>query len=121
MTTDKIDTNDGGSDGLGHVGVGEDDIGRLAAELEADLLEIRIGSGSHNAATSSSRTSEGDFADVRVRGDGMASGGTVARQNVDDARREASLDNELGDAEGVDGCLLRRLKNDNISGSYFKN
>jgi len=35
-------------DGFVHVGVGEDNVGALAAELESDALEIGIGGGAHD-------------------------------------------------------------------------
>ncbi len=52
------------------VRVGEDDVGALAAELEADLLHV-AGGRSHDLLARGRLAGEGDLADAGVRGDSL--------------------------------------------------
>src|SRR4051812_27017253 len=62
------------ADGLLDVGVVEDNVGRLAAELERDLLQVGRRGGLHDRAADESGAGEGDLVDVHVRGEGGAGG-----------------------------------------------
>src|SRR5258706_6509953 len=78
-------------DGFVHVGVGEDDVGTLAAEFERDALEIGIGGGAHDEVADFGGAGEGDFVDVHMASEGRAGGWAVAGENVYDAWRESSF------------------------------
>ena len=65
-----------------HVGVGEDDVGTLAAEFEGDAFEIGIGGGVHDEVADFGGAGEGDFVDVHVASDRRAGGGTVAGKKI---------------------------------------
>ncbi len=78
-------------DCLVEVGVVEDDVGRLATELEGDVLQVALGGGLHNLATDQSTTSEGDLINLHVGGDGGTDGVSVAVADVDETRREAGF------------------------------
>ena len=54
--------------------VGHDDLRRLAAELEHDPLEVRLGGVVQEVATDLGRAGERDRIDVRVPADGLADG-----------------------------------------------
>src|SRR6202008_770582 len=72
-------------DGFVHIGVGENDVGALAAELERDALEVGISSGAHDEVADFRGAGEGDFVYIHVTRDGGACGETVAGENVYDA------------------------------------
>ena len=70
----------GAFDRLIHIGIGEDDVGALAAELERDALEIGVCGGFHDQMADFGRTGEGDLVDIHVLGDGGARGWAEAGQ-----------------------------------------
>ena len=82
------DTESGPRDGLVKVCVCENNVGRLATELEGDLLEVG-GSGSlHNVAADKGRASESNLVDVHVVGNGSAGSGSESRDDVHDTGGE---------------------------------
>lgn len=101
------DTVGGPVDSLIEVAIVEDDVGRLAAELKSDSLQIRFGGSLHNLATDEGRSSESDLAlssercddrqeytyllDTHVRGDCRTDGVAVSGEDVDDTLGETSL------------------------------
>ena len=82
-------------DGLSDVGVVHDDEGRLAAELEGDILEVRVGRGALDEAANLRGAGEGDLVDVHVVGETSAGSGAVTGEDVNHARGEAGLEAEL--------------------------
>lgn len=104
------------ADGLLDVGVVEDDVGRLAAQLERHALEVGGRGGLHDGAADGGRAREGDLVDVHVRRDGGARDLAEARDDVDDAGGEAGLLDELGEHETGEGRLLGRLEDDGVAG-----
>ncbi len=77
-------------DGLVEVGVVEDDEGRVAAELERDLLHL-VGALAHEELPDLGRAREPELADRRVRGQLAADRGRVlgvAGDEREDARSE---------------------------------
>ena len=100
-----------------NVAVIEDDVGALATELEGGVLQVCPGSSLEDLATDESGTSEGDLLDVGVDGDGVTDTGTIAVDNVDDTRREASLVDELSGEEGGERSEFGRLEDDTVAGS----
>src|SRR5262249_37565003 len=57
-------------DGRVEVGVGEDDVGALAAQLQADALQVAPGGRLHDELAGGVLAGEGDLVDVLVAGDG---------------------------------------------------
>ena len=95
--------------------VGEDDVGALAAQLEADALQIRIGRRGHDFAADLARAGEGDAVDIVMRGERCA-GLVVAGHHLQNAFRQAGFERELGDAQTNQRRVLGRLEHHRISG-----
>lgn len=74
-----------------HIRVGENDVGTLSTEFQSDLLQITVSSGFHDQTADFCRTGEGDFVNVRMRGNGLAGGWTKSGDDVHYSRRETSL------------------------------
>ena len=51
-------------DGRAQIGVGQNDVGRLAAQFERDLLEVALGGRLDDQAADLGRAGEGDLVDV---------------------------------------------------------
>ncbi len=103
---------DGGVD----VGVGEDDVGGLAAELEGDALQVGSGGGLHDDFADFGGAGEGDLVDIHVLGDGGAGGFAVAGDDVEDAFGETGFEGEFTDAESGEGGLLGGFEDDGAAG-----
>ena len=87
-------------DGLLNVGIVEDNVGRLTAELEGHLLQVG-GSGSlHDGAADDSGASEGNLVNVHVGGNGSTGDLAETADQVEDTGREAGLLDKLGEDEG---------------------
>src|SRR5579864_4691342 len=80
------------------IGVGEDDVRRLAAQLEGDTLDGG-GGAAHDVAPDLGRAGEGDLGHLRVLDQGVADRRAAARDDVQDARRQAGLGRQLGELE----------------------
>ena len=80
------------------VGVGEDDVRALAAELEADLLHV-VGGQPHDLLAGRRLAGEGDLADPGMAGDRRAGRAARAGDDVDDAGGEAGLEGELAEPD----------------------
>ena len=96
------------------VGVGEDDVRALAAQLERDALQ-RVGRGLLDDLGRVDVPGEGDLVDVGMRDQGRAGGLAEAVDDVDDAGREAGFEGQLGDAQGGQRRLLGRLHHDRVA------
>jgi hypothetical protein len=103
-------------DRLVDVGVVEDDGGRLAAELEHDLLQVALGRHLLDEAAGAAGAGEGQDADVHVAAEHGARGHAVAAQHVEHTGREPGLLDELADAGGREGRLLAALEHDGVAG-----
>ena len=97
------------------VGVGEDNIGTLATELERDFFEIRSGSGEDFASCLAS-TSEGDFIDQRTLGESGPDGRTGPVEQLCDSRRKPNLVDEFEEQRGGEGCEFGRFEDTAIPG-----
>src|ERR1700720_317014 len=86
------------------IGVGEDDVRRLAAQLEGDALD-GVGGAAHDVAPDLGRAGERDLGHLRVLHQGVADRRAAARDDVQDARRQAGLGPPLGGLE----CRQRRV------------
>ena len=96
------------------VGVVEDDDRRLAAELEVDALQRRRGRlGDLLAGRDVAR--QRDHGARRVLDEARADRLAVARDDVEDARRE-DVGGELGQAQRRQRRLLGRLQDDRVAG-----
>ncbi len=78
-------------DGVVNVSVLEDDVGRLSAELESDLLQVRASSGLQDRAADNRGASECNLVNIHVRREGGTSDLAEAGDNVDDTWRETGL------------------------------
>ena len=106
----------GALDGGVEVGVGEDDVGALAAQLQADALEVALGGRLHDDLAGRVFAGEGDLVDVHVAAEGGAGGRAVAGHDVDDAVGKPASWASCGDAQGGQRRLLGRLEDDGAAG-----
>ena len=88
------------------VGVVEDDVGGLAAELEGGLLG-RAGDRPGDDLADLGRAGEGDLVDVRVLDERLARA-AVAGDDVDDAGGQLGLLADLGEEQGASAAWSRR-------------
>ena len=102
-------------DGRIHVGVGEDDVGALAAEFQRDAFEVGFGGCLHDQVADLGRPGERHLIDVHVARDGRAGRRTVARQQVDHAGREARFENQFAHAQRRQRRLFGGLHHHGIS------
>ncbi|KAH3665294.1 hypothetical protein OGATHE_004110 [Ogataea polymorpha] len=91
-------TRDEVLDGLLGVTVLKDDIWRLSAELESDLLDRFSGFG-HDTLADRSGAGEGDFFHERVVQNGVTAASAAARDDVDDTGGESGLFDQLADIQ----------------------
>lgn len=110
------DTKVGPRDGVVNVGIVEDNVGGLAAQLEGDLLQVTLGSGLEDHTANEGGTSEGNLVNVHVAGDGGTGGATETGDDVDDTGREAGLDDQLGGVQTRQRGLLGGLDDNGVTG-----
>ena len=96
------------------VGVGEDDVGRLAAELERDALDRR-GGALHHRAAHLGRAGEADLRHVRMLDEAAADDRALADEDVDDALRDPGLEHELGQPQRRQRRQLGGLQDDRVA------
>ena len=101
-------------DGLVDRGVVEDDVGRLAAELEGQRL-AGAGDRAGDRLAHLGRAGERDLVDVPVLDDGAA-GVAGAGHDVDDAGRQVGLLADLGEQQRGQRGGLGRLEDDGVAG-----
>jgi hypothetical protein len=102
-------------DRLGEVGVVEQDVGRLPAELEGDPLH---GAGRHlgHPLAGPGRSGERDHVDVGVGGERLADHRPVAAHEVEHPGGQADLVEDLGKRVRREGGDLGRLQHDRAPG-----
>ncbi len=98
-----------------NVGIVENNVGRLAAELKGDLLQVGLGCGLEDGSANDGRASEGDLVDVHVRGNGCTSSLTKSRDDVDDTSGDTSLLAEGGGKQTGQRRLLSSLQDDSVA------
>ncbi len=96
------------------VGVGEDHVRRLTAELERHALD-RLRGARGDPAADLGRPSEGDLGDVRVGDEPLATLATGPGDDVEHALREAALDGEPFELERAQRGQLGRLEDDRVA------
>lgn len=112
----EVDTEVDPVNGLLDIGIVEDNVGGLATKLEGNLLQVGLGSSLHDLAANNGRTSEGNLVDVHVGRDGGTSNPAEAGDDVENARGETSLLNELSKDESRERGLLGGLHDDGVTG-----
>src|SRR5690606_37058848 len=80
------------------IGIGQNDHGRLAAELERDALE-RVGGRLIDELADLRGARERDLVDARMRDERGTHVLAITRKNVDDTGRETGFDDELAEAQ----------------------
>ena len=107
------DAVDDALDGLVERGVVEDDVGRLAAELERDPL-VGAGDGPRDRLADLGRAGERDLVDVGVPDQRLA-GPAGAGDDVDDARRQVGLLADLREQQRGQRRGLGRLEHHGVA------
>lgn len=102
-------------DGVVDVGIVEHDVGRLAAQLERHLLQVRRRGRLHDLPADDGRSGEGNLVNIHVRREGGASGLAEAGDDVHDAWGEAGLLDKLCSHQGGEGGLLGRLQHNHVA------
>ena len=110
-----VDRPDRARDRRVEVGVREDEVRALAAELERQPLD-RLGAEPHDLAARLRRAGERDLVDAGVLDEIGARRRTVAGDDVDRAGGKADLGRELGEAQRRHGRLRIRLQDDRAAG-----
>ncbi len=101
-------------DSLIEVGVVQDDVRALPAELECHVLQVALRRVLHDLPPDESRAGKRDLLNVHVFRDRLARGVPVAIDDVDGTRREASFDDEVRNAEGGERRELGWLEDDRV-------
>ena len=91
------------------IGIGEHDVGRLAAEFQRHALEI-AGRRPDDRLAGDVRAGEGDLVDVRMRSQRGAGGLAIARHHVDDAGRDAGFQHSSASRSDVSGASSAGLR-----------
>lgn len=112
----EVDTKVDPRDGVVNVGIREDNVGRLATQLQGNLLQVALGRGLQDAPANQGRAGEGDLIDVHVVRDGSTGDLAETREDVDHTRREAGLLDQLGGIQTRQRRLLGRLQHDGVTG-----
>src|SRR5918993_907559 len=102
------------SGGLLQVGVGEDDVGGLAAELQRHAL-YGAGRAGHDAFTDLCGTRESDLGDVGMLDESLTDLAPRAYEDVNDANRDAGLTRYALELDGGEGRELGGLENERVS------
>ncbi len=103
-----------GRGSLLEVGVGEHDVGALAAQLERDPLDL-VGGAAHDPLAHLGRPGEADLPHRGVADEPLADDRALARDHREDALRDPGLERELADAEGGHRGQLGRLEHDAVA------
>ena len=102
-------------DGGFEIGVGEKDVGRLAAEFEGDALHS-VGGLFHDDFADGGAAGEGDLVDVGMLNERSAAGFAEAGDDVDYARRQAAVGEIFGEFESGERSLLGGLEDAGAAG-----
>ena len=85
------DAPERGAHGGVEIGVGEDDVGRLAAQFQAQALQVGDGRVLQQLARRGDAAGEADLVDILVQRERLAGRGAVARDHVERAIGQARL------------------------------
>src|SRR5262249_31352359 len=92
----------------------EDDVRRLAAELERDALD-RPGRARHDAPTYLGRPGEADLCDIRMLDEPLPDDRALPDEHVDDAVGNPRVVDQLREAQCRQRRQLRRLEHDRVA------
>ena len=93
------------------IGIRQDHVGRLAAELLRDTLDRRrCRLGHRNAGAGGA--GDGDHVDIGMRGESRTHAWTITLHEVEHPGREAGFLDRLGEQQGVQRRKLARLQHD---------
>jgi hypothetical protein len=95
--------------------VGHDDLRALPAALQHDALEVGVRGVAQEGAADLGRAGEGDHVDARVQPERFACDVAEARDDVEDAVRDACL-GRLGQPQRGQRRQLRRLDHQRVAG-----
>ena len=99
----------------GDVGVGEDDVGALAAELEGHRLDL-VGAAGHDPLADLGRAGEDDLADQLVGHEPLADHRPLARQHRQHVLGQPGLERQLADPDRGQRRDLGGLEHDGVAG-----
>ena len=97
------------------VGVGEDDVRRLAAQLQRQLGEV-LGAAAYHMAGGGGAAGKGDLAHQRMAGERCAGARAETGHHVDHACREAGFMGQAGQLRDGRRGVLGRLEHDGVAG-----
>ena len=80
------------------IGIGEDHLGRLAAQFKADALAVAFAGIDLEHPAHGGRAGEGEAIDIHVPAEGLPRRFAIAGEDVEDALWNARLDGQFGDA-----------------------
>ncbi len=100
--------------GTFEIGVGEDDVRRLAPEFERDALDGRR-RAFHDSTAHLGRAGEADLRDVRVLDQTPADNRALAGDDVEDAFGDVCFERQFGEPENGKRRQLGGLENDGIA------
>ena len=103
-------------DGVFNVGVVENDVWRLASELEGNLLQVGAGCGLHDLTANNGRPGKCDLVNIHVGRDGGTGDLSKTGDDVDDSWWETGLLDEVGSNESGERGLLGSLENNGVTG-----
>merc|ERR1712098_518861 len=103
-------------DGILDVGIVEDNVGALAAQLKSDLLEVGLGSSLEDSTASDSRAGESNLVNVHVGSDSSTGSLAEAGDDIDDTSGNASLLNESSSIQTGERCLFSSLQDNSVAG-----
>src|SRR2546430_12872291 len=106
---------DGGGRGLCYIGIGEDDVRALAAELERNALDP-VGCDLEQAHASARLSGEGDLVDQWMPRHVLADFCAWSRQYVEYPARHAGVHCEPTQQQRCERCIARRLEDDGATG-----
>lgn len=112
----EVDTQVDVLDGVVQIGVGKDDVGRLAAQLEGDFLEVALRCDLEDLAAHQRRAGKGHLVDIHVGRDRSARHAPESREDVDDTGGEAGLLDQFGHVQSGKRRLLGRFEDNGVAG-----
>ncbi|CAM5504566.1 hypothetical protein SFUMM280S_08997 [Streptomyces fumanus] len=111
-----VEEGQGGGRGGGfQVGVGEDDVGALAAQFQGDALEPG-GAAGQDVLADGGGPGEDDLRHVRVVDQGPSGDRAVAGQHLEEVLGQARVEGEVGEAERGERGGLGGLEQDRVAG-----
>eukprot|EP00906_Rhabdomonas_costata_P014954 RCo021454 len=109
------DSNSRPSHGYIEISVVEDNVGRLAPELQSHSLEVRLRRELHDGSAGRPRTGEGNLQHILVGRQRGPDGGTEPRDQVEDSVRKPNLVTELRKQQCGERGLLRGLQHQGVT------